>query len=137
MRTPVYERVIAELEAEGMEIARKIYRVLQDNPDGVSRRELVQLVWGRPARADIGNDTADRKNRATIAAMRARLIPVVSTSGDSGYRLDDSEEARRAMLAEMVSRREKLDEQIKAASMAWRIPVEYADPERAEQLRMI
>jgi hypothetical protein len=137
MRTPVYEKVLAELEAEGRELARKLYFTLQDHPEGVTRAQLVYLLFGRAAKANLGNDTADRKIRATIAAMRSRLIPIVSTSGDAGYKLDDSPEARHAMLSEMVSRRDRMNEQIEAASKSWQIPVQYREPETATQARLI
>ena len=135
---PVYENILKELEAgERKSIARDLFTVLQEHPQGLNRRDLVFIIFGKMAHENIANDTNDRKIRDTIAAMRSRLIPIVSTSGESGYRLDDSPEARKAMLAEMISRRDRINEQIAAASKVWEIPVRYMDATNATQSRLI
>jgi len=61
----------------------------------------------------------------------------VSTSGKPGYRLDDSDAARKEMMLEMIRRRDSLDKQIRAASQMWKIPVIYTDPVKGEQMRLI
>jgi hypothetical protein len=133
-----YENILAELEAgERNSIARRLLDLLKKNPQGLTRRDLVYAVFGKPAQANINNDTNDRKIRNTIAAMREKCIPIVSTSGEPGYRLDDSLEARRALLGELVSRRNKLNDQIKAVSTVWQIPVETVDLSQAQQGRLI
>ncbi|MEI7846357.1 MAG: hypothetical protein WCK35_11190 [Chloroflexota bacterium] len=138
MKTPIYENILAELESgERKSIARALFGVLMDHPQGLNRRDLVFILFGKQANENIANDTNDRKIRDTIAAMRSRLIPIVSTSGESGYRLDDSPEARKAMLAEMISRRDRINEQIEAASKVWEIPVRYMDATNAVQARLI
>ena len=134
----VYENILRELEAgERKSIARALFNVLSERPAGMARRDLVWVIFGVQAKENLSNDTNDRKIRDTIAAMRSRLIPIVSTSGESGYRLDDSPEARKGMLAEMISRRDRLNEQIEAASKSWAIPVRYQDASTAVQARLI
>ncbi len=138
MRTRQYDQILIDLDAgERAGIARKLFAIFQDHPEGATRQQLVYLIFNRPAKANLANDTGDRKIRDTIASMRAHLIPIVSTSGGAGYRFDDSPDARRAMLLEMVSRRDRLNEQIKAASMVWNIPAAYSEPETAVQGRLI
>ena len=138
MKTPIYENIIRELEAgERKSIARSLYNILQDHPKGINRRDLVYIIFGKHANENIANDTNDRKIRDTIASMRSRLIPIVSTSGESGYRLDDSPEARKSMLNEMISRRDRINEQIEAASKVWEIPVRYMDEGIAIQVRLL
>lgn len=138
--TPTYDQIIAELDAgQRVAIARKIFDLLKKYPDGLTRRDLVYNIFGAIASRDINNDTNDRKIRETIASMRARLIPIVSTSGKSGYRFDDSEQARREMIAELESRRARLDEQIRAAYQVLRIPAPavYSEPQQATQGRLL
>ena len=138
MRSPAYEQVLAELEAgERNSIARKIFTLLSENPNGLTRERLVFLILDRVPQANINNDPGDRKIRETIASMRARLIPIVSNSGQAGYKLDDSSEARQIMLAEMISRRDRLNEQIQAASKSWQIPLSYREPEQVIQGRLM
>jgi hypothetical protein len=138
MRTAIYDSMLAELEAgERNSIARRVFAMLKQHPEGIDRRTFVLFIYNVQAKEDLASDTHDRKIRNTIARMRARLIPIISTSGESGYRLDDSDKARKELLSEMISRRNHIDEQIKSASMAWKIPVKYTEPEIAIQVRLI
>ena len=138
MITQQYEKIIAELEAgERKSVMREVFEILSKHPEGVTRRQLVELVYWRPAHENINNDPGDRKIRDAISRMREHLIPIISTSGASGYCLDDSEKARNEMLTELVARRNSLNEQIKAASMAWKIPVQYQEPEIVVQGRLM
>lgn len=133
-----YARILSELEAgEKTSIARRLFDLLQKNPQGMTRRQLVPAVFGKSARLDINSDTNDRKIRATIAAMREKCIPIVSTSGEPGYRLDDSREARITLLAELISRRDRLNEQIKAVSTVWEISAADVDMSEAKQERLL
>jgi hypothetical protein len=133
-----YARILSELEAgERNSIARRLFDLLQKNPGGMTRRQLVPAVFGKSARLDINSDTNDRKIRATIAAMREKCIPIVSTSGEPGYRLDDSHEARITLLAELISRRDRLNEQIKAVSTVWEISAADVDMSEAKQERLL
>lgn len=132
-----YETILEELEGESQDIARKLIELLKANPQGMNRRQLVLAVHGVPARIDLNKDNNDRKNRLVIAALRLRCIPIVSTSGKAGYRLDESDESRKKMLGEMISRSQKLNAQIKAASIAWHIPVEPVEMLEPVQGRLL
>lgn len=138
MKTPQYEQILKELdEGQRIAIAHRLFDLLKSHPAGLDRRQLVLLVFGQPARPNINNDTRDRKIRETISAMRARFIPIISTSGEAGYRLDDSEQARESMLAELIKRRDSINAQIEAASAAWQIPVTLFDDSAAQQGRLL
>jgi hypothetical protein len=138
MITKQYEQILEELEAgERNSIARAIFKALQTNPTGLTRPQLIALIFQRQPKPNLNNDSGDRKIRDTIASMRDRMIPIVSTSGEAGYRLDDSDDARRAMLAEWISRRNSLNDKIKLACRAWAIPMQYSEPETATQARLL
>ena len=112
---PVYEALVAEWEAELEETEKKIFQALKRAmPNGVTRRELIFAVFGVtvPELMDINNNTYDRKIRKTIEVMRENLIPIFSSSGEAGYRLDISETSISMMVAEWERRREKYDEKI-------------------------
>jgi len=133
----VYETLLEELAAgELTDLQRKVFQLLRDNPDGLARFQLVHRIFGYiPVKID-GN-TDDRKIRKSIERLRQRLFPIISTSGKPGYRLDTSREAVQKMIRELKSRRDRIDEQIQAASKFYSIPVVYQpDPSQVEQLRM-
>jgi biotin operon repressor len=133
----VYETLLEELAAgELTDLQRKVFHLLRDNPDGLDRYQLVNHIFGYiPVKID-GN-TDDRKIRKAIEKLRQRLFPIISTSGKPGYRLDTSREAVQKMIRELRSRRDRIDEQIQAASKFYSIPVVYQpDPSQVEQLRM-
>lgn len=133
----VYETLLEELAAgELTDLQRKVFQLLRDNPDGLDRFQLVHRIFGYiPVKID-GN-TDDRKIRKSIERLRQRLFPIISTSGKPGYRLDTSREAVQKMIRELKSRRDRIDEQIQAASKFYSIPVVYQpDPSQVEQLRM-
>jgi len=125
MRTQGYENILLELEKDAGCIARAMLDTLEKNPNGMSRKEMVEWLFGRPASRNINNDSGDRKIRLTIAALRQHGVPIVSNSGEAGYRLDNSQPARLDMLAELISRRDRLNEQIAAASQNWQIPIRH------------
>lgn len=112
---PVYEALVSEWEAQLEEIERAIFRSLKNAmPNGRTRRELVFDVFGVTIAEgeDINNSTYDRKIRKTIEQMRENLIPIFSSSSESGYRLDISETSISMMVAEWQRRKEKYEEKI-------------------------
>ncbi len=117
--TPVYEQILAELAVgELSELQERIFAALRRAyPASLSRHELVLQQYGYWP-VDINKDVKDRKIRKAIQSMRDLLIPIVSSSGEAGYRLDVSEEAIRSMIAEWRSRRGRLNERILAAERA-------------------
>jgi hypothetical protein len=107
---PVYELVMGEWERELEDIEKKIFKALKNAyPGGRTRRELICDVFGHviPDNDDLNNSGEDRKIRKTIAKMFDDLIPIVSSSGAAGYRLDLSEETIRSMINEWHRRRDQ------------------------------
>jgi len=137
MTHPAYENLLEELAAgELTELQRKVFELLRANPDGLTRDQLVHHIFGYWPNELDGN-TDDRKIRKAIEALRERLFPIVSTSSHPGYRLDVSREAVEKMIAELQSRRQKIDDQICAAAKFYQVPVTYAEPVVASQPRLI
>jgi hypothetical protein len=131
----VYEQLLTELSSGEMTILQKqIYELLKEHPQGLTRQDLILSIFGYWPESIDGNKD-DRKIRKAIERMRRRLFPIISTSGKPGYRLDVSRPAVEKMLAELISRKTHIEQQIEAASKFYQIPVEYrADPKDAKQL---
>jgi hypothetical protein len=117
-RSKNYERLLEELAAGEMtKLQRRIFELLKDNPDGLTRGELVYKI------------------RKAIEALRRRLFPIVSTSSQAGYRLDVSRETVLKMIGELQHRKAKIQDQINAAAKFYSIP-EFTEPVMATQLEL-
>lgn len=115
MLHPVYEELLQEWETELDELERKIFQALRNAmPNGVTRRHMVYIVFGVtiPEGADINNNKYDRKIRKTIEVMREKLIPVFSSSSESGYRLVLDETTISMMIAEWQNKRDNYTDKI-------------------------
>jgi|GEM_PF-1190170 len=127
--TPQYDQLLAELAAgELSDIEQKVLELLSVNPDGLTRYELLELVFSPGARylaekRGLANSTEDRKIREAIESLRNNGVPVVSSSGKPGYRLDTSPEAVGSMIAEWQSRVENLQERIRKASQFHQVSI--------------
>jgi len=137
--TAVYDQILEELQVELDELERKIFHALQQHPDGLTRRELIQEVYGITLSAypDLANNTDDRKIRVAIANMQDRLVPIVSSSGKAGYRLDVSKETAERMALEMESRAAKLQDKARRIRKFHSIPVPVELPMQAEQPKQL
>jgi hypothetical protein len=133
---PVYELVMEEWEQELEDIEQKIFKALKNvYPESLTRRELIYVVYGVvvPIDVDLNNNAMDRKIRKTIAKMFDDLIPIVSSSGAAGYRLDLSEDTIQKMINEWQRRREQYAHKIQRAEklkLKIREVGEQAIPER-------
>lgn len=115
---PVYELVMGEWEQELEDIEKKIFQALKKAyPEGRTRRELICDVFGHVVsdNDDLNNSGMDRKIRKTIAKMFDDLIPIVSSSGAAGYRLELGEKPIRQMISELQRRREQCTYKIQRA----------------------
>jgi Mg2+ and Co2+ transporter CorA len=142
MTTQVYDQILEELQVELDELERHIFDALQHNPEGLTRRELIYQVYGYVIHPDedLGNNKHDRKIRIAIASMQDRLVPIVSSSGKAGYRLDTSKETAERMALEMDSRAAKLQDKARRIRRFHSIPMPVDFPEATEipeQLRLI
>ena len=119
----VYSQMLRELSNELEVIERGVFIALRDHPDGLKRQQLVAIVFNVSQGAVmVNNDTKDRKVRKAIESLRRRGVPIVSSSGRAGYRLDGSEDGKREMLAELRSRRDRLNELILMVSNFRTVP---------------
>lgn len=117
--TQVYDHILEDLEAGELGvIERKVFEALKAHPEGLRREQLVAIVFGATVKAGglKNNSSQDRKIRLAIAALRERMVPVTSSSAAAGYRLDTSAEGRRRMVADLVSRRDRLTNLINRAA---------------------
>lgn len=118
-RTEVYEAILQELaDGELEELEAKIFHFLRRvYPAALTRYDLLELVFGyRPSDDEnINNNTDDRKNREAIASMFLKGVPVVSTSGGAGYRLDIDLKSWDELVDELENRRNSISKKADAA----------------------
>ena len=115
-RTLNYEKLLVELNAgELSQLERKVLDALLKPSSGITRRGLVRVIYGVEAQHNISNDPNDRKIRKAIESLRSRNIPIVSSSGKAGYRLDTSPEAIQNMIRELKSRIAHLEQRLEEA----------------------
>lgn len=120
-----YEKLLAELGAgELSELERKVLEVLLKAPNGITRRGLVQAIYGVEAQRNLSNDPHDRKIRNAIERMRECLIPIVSSSGKAGYRLDTSPVAIQNMIAELESQIAHMKQRLEEVCQIYDLPGE-------------
>ena len=136
MTNQFHEDLLLELsKGELDELQRKIYDLLKQYPDGISRQNFVFLIYGYVP-VQLAGNKHDRKIRKAIEKLRLRLFPIIATSAKPGYRLDFSRQAVSKMLSELQSRRDRIQEQINSAAKFYCIP-EYIEPIHATQTRFL
>jgi hypothetical protein len=134
--TPQYDQLLAELAAGQLtELEQKVLDNLGASPEGLTRYELLERIFGPGSRyiaekRGLANSGDDRKIREAIESLRNNGVPVVSSSGKPGYRLDTSPEAVGSMIAEWQSRVENLQARIHKAAQFYRVrlPIDHAAP---------
>lgn len=105
-----------ELKAGDLtEIERKILEALLKVPNSLTRQGLIRIVSGVEPQRNLANDPYDRKIRKGIESLRNKMIPIVSSSGEAGYRLDTSPEAVENMIRELESRIAYLEQKLEIA----------------------
>ncbi len=110
-----YEKLLAELENGNLEeIKGKILEALLRAPQGLTRKGLIRVVFAEEAQKNLSNDTRDRKIRKAIESLRDRGIPIVSTSGKAGYKLETDPGKIAEMLGEMRSRIAHLEQKVES-----------------------
>lgn len=133
MRTEQYEKLLEELErGELTKLERQVFNILKSHPDGVTRKNLVFNIYNVSV-SDLNGSTHDRKIRKAIESLRNRLVPIVSSSGAPGYKLDVSREHIEQMMGEWRSRISELTKRLNAAAKFYEMPEYYLEPEDATQ----
>jgi hypothetical protein len=102
---PVYDQLLTEV-TDALE--RQVLAVLVERSgQKTSREELVLLVFGIYVQASqLANSPEDRKIRECIERLR-ETWPIVSSSGEAGYTLEDDEDRIKDFAREQESRAEK------------------------------
>ena len=129
-RTPEYEKLLMELKADLPGILFKILEALMQAPKGLNREGLIRVVFGEEPQTNLGNDTRDRKIRKGIESLRNRGIPIVSTSGKAGYKLDTNPKNIECMIKEWESRIAHLQHRVDAARGYYDLFLEFFQAER-------
>ena len=115
-RTLEYEKLLGELNAGELPVLElKILEALLQAPKGLTRKGLIRIVFREEPQTNLGNDTRDRKIRKGIESLRNTGIPIVSTSGKAGYKLDTNPENIESMIKEWESRIARLQHRVDAA----------------------
>lgn len=118
-RTDVYQQILDDLASGEMEdLEVKIFHFLRRvYPSALTRYDLLEMVFGyRPAEEEnLNNNTDDRKNREAIASMFLKGVPVVSTSGGAGYRLDIDLKSWNELVSELDGRKSSIEKKADAA----------------------
>lgn len=131
----IYQKILDELQLEETDLQRSVYTLLKNNPDGLTRHQLVQNLYGYMP-IDINNDQQDRKIRKAIEKLRQRMFPILADSSKAGYRLDTSREAVRRMIDQLQAKRQKLTLLINKAAHFYDLP-EYVEPVTFVQKELI
>lgn len=114
-RTLKYEGIQLELESGALDdIQCTIHRLLLKTPQGLTRAELIREVFGEEPGHNLGNNTYDRKVRKGIERLRDLGVPIVSTSGKAGYKIQTDPTEIAAMINEMESRIRHLKQKVEA-----------------------
>lgn len=119
-KTEVYQAILEQLangELEELEV--KIFHFLRRvYPASLTRYDLLEFVFGyRPSEEEnINNNTDDRKNREAIASMFEKGVPIVSTSGGAGYRIDIDLSSWSELVSELEGRKSTISKKIEAAN---------------------
>jgi hypothetical protein len=104
-RTPVYESILQELDGQLTDLERQVLDQLKAHPEGMNRSQLVLAIFHvYRQNAEMASSVEDRKIRLAIASLRDKLIPIVSSSGEAGYRLDATAEGLQTLEAEYMAR---------------------------------
>lgn len=128
--TPQYEKLVRQLKTELPALETKVLDTLTENPAGVTRIQLVTTIYGTAPVANLSMDKRDRKIRRAIESLRKRFVPIISSSGGSGYRIDASTESIDAMIGEWESRIAEMRKQVNAARKFYQR--DYVQPELLE-----
>lgn len=114
--TPEYKKLLMELNAGELPIiVRKLMDALLQAPKGLTRKGLIRIVFDEEPGNNLSNDTRDRKIRKGIEYLRNLGIPIVSTSGKAGYKLDTDPKNIEEMIQEWESRIVQLRQRVDAA----------------------
>lgn len=132
--TPEYKKLLMELNAGELPIiVRKIMDALLQAPKGLTRKGLIRILFDEEPENNLSNDTRDRKIRKGIEYLRNLGIPIVSTSGKAGYKLDTDPENIECMVRELKSRIMHLQQRLEAISSYYELFIQVPDANRMDE----
>lgn len=136
---PGYDDIFEQFTQDLPALEKRIFEALKRNPQGLRRGQLVAIGFGQSVKAGDtqNNSTKDRKVRMAIRSLRMRMVPIVSSSGGAGYRLDVSNEGRGRMLADLISRRNELNELIERTAKFYHVQEQMPARDLTIQERLI
>jgi hypothetical protein len=110
--TPQYDALLAQVTDE---LSRQVLEILMRNPSGMTRSALVAEIYGFwiPDN-ELASNVYDRKVRKAIEGLR-KDWPIVSNSGEAGYRLSEDAAEIDAYAAEQAARAAKETEKARQA----------------------
>jgi hypothetical protein len=111
--TKIYDDLLAQVTDE---LQRNVLITLIGNPSGMTRYQMVMDIFGYWPE-NLSNDQGDRLIRKAIEALR-KDWPIVSNSGEAGYRLTENAAEIDAYALEQSSRAARELEKAKQA-YAW------------------
>lgn len=127
---PIYRKLLEEVDDA---FQRCVLEVLLDRAgETVTRRQFVATVSGEIISSRVA--TADRKIRLAIAALRAANWPILSSSGEAGYRLCYDEFEIAICAAEMRRRAESQAEAARVMGRSVDKARRIAEAVRADEL---
>lgn len=99
--TTQYDALLAQVTDE---LSRQVLEILAANPQGVSRSVLISKIYGVwVPDNELANSIYDRRVRKAIEALR-KDWPIVSNSGEAGYRLSEDADEINQYALEQTSR---------------------------------
>ena len=112
MTSSIYEKLLAEVTDE---LERQVLDILIANPDRrITRQEFIVKVFEHLPE-QWSNSKEDRQIRLCIEHLRVADWPIVSSSGQAGYLLEDNEEEIHKFAAEQEARATKIKQDARAA----------------------
>lgn len=112
---PEYEKLLEELSTGELPIIiRKTLDALSHASKGLTRRELIRIVYGEEPINSLSNDTRDRTICKGIEYLRNLGFPIISISGKASYKLDTDSKNIESMICEWESRIVQLQQRVNA-----------------------
>jgi hypothetical protein len=110
--TPQYDTLRKQITDE---LQLQVLDLLEDNPQGMSRSKIILTIFGVfVPPAELASSVYDRKIRKAIEGLR-KDWPIVSNSGEAGYRLSEDAAEIDAYAAEQAARAAKETEKARQA----------------------
>ena len=110
--TKIYDELLAQITDD---LERQVLMALMSAPAGISRSRLIHKIYNIWVPAEeLANSRCDRKILLAIESLR-KDWPIVSSSGEAGYKLTEDRAEIDAYAAEQASRAARETEKARQA----------------------